>query len=444
MRKWIFAALLLHISSLRASDLTQDFYNEFWKITNIGLNIKTAGSFDDFQKIIKEIVLEARTGFGTKTSESSDTDNQDPYEQIIAAFTNCSKGSCTDGSSSFGELLNIKKQLIQVEQCYANLPAPDSSNGAQTNASNVGLLVYGMNRNQTELERDTGLECSLAQATSLIRSINSNNDFNITLNDSKETKDIQAALRNVHDLLIQKYEKQEQVFIETINAKSKPNTDALIDQTTIDPKKGQKLLQALNDVITIDNFLPETSPFLNESKMDKVINYKDEYVLPSKIKDDDKVTSTDDESLKSNRAALKNSMDALQEQQSELIKSFGTLKQNALLNIDNIIKERLTVNKEKSELAALKAEIDKTFQQSDNLDTPSKLLLDIRNAMNLSNKLNYMIYLAEERIQLALATNQISQLKSLADNINTKTKAINELVFKINLGSDMIDLSGAK
>lgn len=453
MRTTVATILLLSLNSSYAESITQKFYNKFWEI-DPNQDIQSMVLDPNYNKSFQEVVFKARTGYGT--GNGSDFRGSSAYQNLVNSFASCvpsasDSGSGCPSSTTANNFKNIRIAIAKLEQCYANIPVDSKNQDSSDKSKNAeGLTFEGFQRSQTKLEKEMSLECMPDTALSVLKDANqyTGGAFNITVNSDSSASDIKQAMSSLHSLLVTKLQSARKEIIESINKNylngkgSKAIDDrSFIDKSEIDDSEVNEILNAYNDVVIIDSYLPPTGVFsrvANDSpnKSNVKILANGNIVTVGSIGGTDsqaeKISNLRNSQVKSFKDMLK--------QQTDLIESFGTLKQNAILNVSSLVAER-TKQGDHSMLYSIENTINEQLKKSTDKDEvkPSLLLLQIRDAIRLNNKLTYMNYIAIERVQQSLSVTQIAQLKPLSDKINEITEQINKLSSEIDLGSALVE-----
>lgn len=444
MKKWIFLGLLSQILQANLmptttdapEPLTKTWYKEFWEIlagdsSQAKLKPAKKNNYND-------IIMQIETGYNTPAS--SENSNNNPFDKLREAFQNCSHDDGCSYKTEFDKIKNLKILSLKIEQCYANLRKEQSA--SEPEVTEAGLNVAGMPRNQTKLEKELNLECSIDAAnnimsTSLVK-------FNPSGTKDKET--LKGEMRNLHSLVSEEIKTAINDFIHAVNSKNNYDTqESFINKSELDsPDQALAIINAFNDIVKIDKYLPPIT-LINDSNKNKLF-YNGKYMTVESIAEKYKLAdinaSQEGNNIENMRDSIGNSLQNAKDERARLIKSYAILKKNAVLNMTNLIDERTkhTDGDKHSSMYLLESRINNALQADQTTEVrPAVILRQIRDAINTSNKLNYLIYQTEERIQMALAVNQISQLKPLADSINKKTDQINELNMKIDLGSETLE-----
>jgi hypothetical protein len=194
------------------------------------------------------------TGYGTTVEQTIDNDlpsfaEQNAFQRIVTIFDQCLKGEgATEGSvcsevdsAALNKLKRYKFFTTAIEQCYANIPADqnkDQTNSAKSQEANVGLVVNGVNRNQTKIEKELGLICSTKDAKSRIidkvysESLLTTTDYEVIGKDNAE--DVKKDLKAIHRLLVGKTRLAKEDLIISIKKKTKiDRAGSFIDSSEI-------------------------------------------------------------------------------------------------------------------------------------------------------------------------------------------------------------------
>lgn len=436
-----------------SSSLTQSFYKLFWNTeatsSHYGLALEPDKSERFFKKYLRELILKIKTGAGS--NNSSDVKSNNLYVKLANNFDACLKQSAdlNNGYGACTKIYNLRKHAAYIEQCYANIPKEESTavgNTEKRNETNVGLMVNNVIRNQTNLEKESAINCSADRAKLIIINAVAASGIKFKMTDSNDINAIKGDLSSLHRQLIDQLKSARIDYIIQQNQASQVDQQtALIDtyEFTKDSNNANEVLNAFNDIVTIRQYLRPVNLFNSVQNDDatKIIAAGEIKLVKNLAKSDSNASANDiAKNVNMHRKSLEESIKTQTEQQAKLINSFGTLKENAMLNIASIIAERtIPEGKQHSMLFNLNKAINDSLNMIEQKpQEPAKLLKQIRDAINLNNKLNYMIYLAEERIQMALSVNQIGELKPLADVIDANAKQIDKLSFELDLGSEIV------
>ena len=431
------------------TSLTERFYKFFWG-TEIAsglkdLELEPNKSEAFFKDYLQELILKIRTGAGTQAEETSSSNNS--YSKIADGFDACINNSIKNhiGSGACEEIYNLRKQAAQIEQCYANIRKPEEKQAGQAKvgtASSSGLTINGVVRNQTMLEKENNMVCEISMAKSILGAAAQYAAIKYSRNTSDDVSVIKNDMENIHRQVLNKLKEAKINYIIKQNKNGQiKQKEALIDTVELaDTSSAKEFLTAFNDIVTIKQYLSPVRVFKSVAKDGdaKIISSGDTDLVKNFVIGNSGAEAA--RNVNMHRKSLENSINEQTAKQAKLISSFGTLKENAMLNIASLIAERTPPkDSEHSMLYNLNKAINDSLKMSNtDLQEPAKLLKQIRDAINLNNKLNYMIYLAEERIQMALSVNQIGELKPLADAIDENAKKIDKLSFELDLGSEIV------
>lgn len=444
MKKWILLGILsqlLYAETETTNKNTSNFdnlkkwYEDFWNTLSKDPNEKSLSP--NSTNNYNDLILRIKTGYGKQYTDN-ETNQNDQYSYLITAFNNCAKGMCLY-PTEFKRIKDLKLLSLIAEQCYANI-----RNSADKNTSNhnsEGLNVAGISRNQTKLEKELDMECKPNVANTMMQS----GVVKFTPSFSVETDKVKTDLRNYHNLVQQDLNQAIKAFIIKVNNTHKipSQQESFINKSELsDKSEAYSVINAFNDLVKIKQYLPPIK-LVNESNKNSFFVYgsykKISELLINNPNSDINANETEMQ-IGNNRDGIAKMLQATENAQNALIKSYTIMKKNAILNMTNLIDERTKPESTKhSSLFLLEDRVNSALKENNEITKPAILLRQIRDAINTGNKLNYLIYQTEERIQMALAANQLSQLKPLADKINDNIDKITRLRMELELGSEMIE-----
>lgn len=455
------------ITANNAFALEKKFYKEFWEISPKSDFSKAILSSNNESDAFKNLVFMARTGFGIKKSDNTtdEFEKQSPYSKIVTVFNKCLNNADTGSTNCpdsvnltlVNEVKSIKFYMSAIEQCFANIPADQtkkvSTKEKASSGGARGIQIGGVSRDQTKLERELSLECSVTKAKEIVDKIYSKNlitNSEFARSSDPDAGKIKNDFSGIYNILNQKMKSKIEELIIAINKSGKIDSNlSFIDATKIEEDQAREIFAAYNEISNIDSYIPpmtmvdrkyESNPSADKQK----IMYNGKLIKITSIDPDKfKVDSTPKElaeKVAKKRNGNKKTLEKLLKSHNKLTNSYGILKQNALLNIANIVNERTVAKDQKmSQMEAIEKLVNLPFKTTEKEDDikPSLLLKQIRDAINLNNKLTLMLYMTEERIQMALASLQIANLKGLADIISKNSLKISKVGFELDLGSEM-------
>lgn len=423
--------------------LSEEFYNKFWKIdksSNFPDGIISSESSGD--GFFRSIMLKSLTGYGTG-SDSDQGPVNDLYYKIAGVFAcyipqqDCEfKGITKD--KHVDKVLEVKKLLESIEQCYANNVYWDDDQ----------ITTVLGKRYQTEIEKKLGIKCDFGDIDSLLTQASSIVNYPyVTPNKESATgdlsRDFKGSLQNVHTMLLSELNSSLASLIISINNHQAGSTEfkTFIDETKLDEDRARTIFNAYTDVVSakLASF-PVTIFSRSSDDVDgRVLNKGDFYALDS----------NKTELVKNYRKTRALQIKKLNDEYIESARSFGILKQAAISGLANIVSERFVAKGSKdSELDIIanliKEAMTKEAKDKDKKVEPSVILKQIRDDLVLSNRLKYKQYLALERSQLALATTQMAQTNVLSDRINKIINSMVQMTQLFDAGDDFTGQIGQK